>query len=66
MYFSDLSYFFFQKSIRVCLSIYCFITSIVSIVLEAPDWMRYLSDNRSPDQSCKLAMIAVPGMQRGN
>ena len=37
----------------------------MSIVLEAPDWMRYLSDNRSPDQSCKLAMIAVPGLQRG-
>ncbi|CAB4033522.1 Hypothetical predicted protein, partial [Paramuricea clavata] len=52
------------KIIRVCLSIYCFITAIVSIVLEAPDWMRYLSDNRSPDQTCKLAMIAVPGLQR--
>ena len=51
--------------IRICLSVYCFITSIVSIALEAPDWMRYLSDNRSPDNTCKLAMIAVPGLQRG-
>ena len=51
--------------IRICLSVYCFITSILSIVLEAPDWMRYLSDNRSPDKICKLAMIAVPGLQRG-
>ena len=50
--------------IRICLSVYCFITSIVSIILEAPDWMRYLSDNRSPDNTCKLAMIAVPGLQR--
>lgn len=53
-----------SKYVRLFMSVYCFITSTVCIVLEAPDWMRYLSDNRSPDTTCKLAMIAVPGLHQ--
>ena len=47
------------------MSVYCFITAVICIILEAPDWMRYLSDNRSPDNICKLAIIAVPGLNQG-